>query len=605
MRRFTKSLLMSAASAAAFTAMPAEAQTVDRIVAFGDSYADDGNFFELTGIPRPAAYPNGRFSNGTNFIDTLSQILGKPVDNFAIGGAYTGTGNINGIPGLGFQLEYQSFLAGGGPAAFPRVSGQFGPQDLLAISIGGNDARFYRLSGGTVAGAGAAAAPKIAEAATGLTALVNAGARNITFLAGDVGRLPEAVGQPSAAAGTAFSSAFNQGMRTTLAGFANQGVIVNYLDLNLVADKVQANLSAFGLQSAGAATAADVAAGRADNFLFYADNVHLTSAGFAIVGQYAARQLEAPLQLQAQGEAGLQSARSFGNTMLSRLDLSSARFGDGPSGLSVWASGNVASMDRRRSLTSLAYDLETVSGAAGLEYDMSSGFIVGAAGAYTRADSDTETSSGGARATGWHLGGYAGWEGNGAFVQGYAGIGTLEYDISRDAVIDSISATPDGKTITAGAEAGYLMPLGNLNIGPVVGLRYARAELDAYTETGDPVLTLNVDDQSLNSLTGSAGVEARGTYNLNDVTLQPYASASLEKEFEGDGRSVRYALTAAPEIVNTFQLPGRSHDTYGRVTGGVNLHLGSALALQVQASSTLEHEEGNEFAGSIAVRLAF
>jgi hypothetical protein len=137
------------------------------IVAFGDSYADDGNFFELTGIQRPAAYANGRFSNGTNFIDTLSLILGKPVDNFAIGGAFTGTGNINGIPGLGFQLETQSFLAGGGPAAFPRVSGNFGAQDLLAISIGGNDARFYRLTGGTVAGAAAAAAPKVAEATAG------------------------------------------------------------------------------------------------------------------------------------------------------------------------------------------------------------------------------------------------------------------------------------------------------------------------------------------------------------------------------------------------------------------------------------------------------
>jgi phospholipase/lecithinase/hemolysin len=117
--KLTSRLLASAAVLAAGTLMStqAQAQRIDRIVAFGDSYADDGNFFELTGIPRPLAYPNGRFSNGTNFIDTLSQILGRPVDNFAIGGAFTGSGNINGIPGLGFQLETQSFLAGGGPAA--------------------------------------------------------------------------------------------------------------------------------------------------------------------------------------------------------------------------------------------------------------------------------------------------------------------------------------------------------------------------------------------------------------------------------------------------------------------------------------------------------
>ena len=38
-----------AATALTFAA-PASAQRVDRIVAFGDSYADDGNFFQLVGI---------------------------------------------------------------------------------------------------------------------------------------------------------------------------------------------------------------------------------------------------------------------------------------------------------------------------------------------------------------------------------------------------------------------------------------------------------------------------------------------------------------------------------------------------------------------------
>jgi outer membrane autotransporter protein len=616
MHILAKSLLMSAVSAAAFVAVPAEAQTVTRIVAFGDSYADDGNLFQLLGIAPPAPYPRGRFSDSTNFVDTMAQILQVPVDNFAIGGAFTGSGNINGAGIPGFTLEYQSFLAGGGPAAFPRVSGKFSETDLLVISIGGNDARAYERSLGLtptqaqintlLAGVPAQANARVAEAATGLNALIGAGARNITFLAGDVGRLPEVNGLAIAQVGSAYATAFNTGIRAQLANYAANGVIVNYLDLNRIGDVVGANLQAFGLVSAGACPLACAAnPDVARQFLFYVDQVHLTSRGFEIVGQYAVRQTEAPLQLQAQGEAGLQAARSFGGVMLGRLDLSSARFAEGHSGLNVWASGNIASTDRRRSLTSLAYDLETVSGAAGVEYDMESGFIVGAAGAYTRSDSDFETGTGGSRADGWQVGGYAGWNGGGAFVQGYAGIGTLSYDISRDAVIDRISADPDGKTMTAGAEAGYLMPFGGVSIGPVVGLRYARAEIDAYTETGDPVLTLNVEDQSLNSLTGSAGIEARASYDVNGLSLQPYASASLEKEFEGNSRSVRYALTAAPEIVNTFNLPGRNRDTYGRVTGGVNLNLGSALALQVQASSTLEHREGNEINGSIALRLGF
>ena len=101
---------------------PAQAQQVDRIVAFGDSYADEGNLFQILGFnPAPQVYPTGRFSGGTNYVDTLSQILGVPVENFAIGGALTGNVNTNG-PGLpGFPYEYSSFLAGGG-GVFPTVS---------------------------------------------------------------------------------------------------------------------------------------------------------------------------------------------------------------------------------------------------------------------------------------------------------------------------------------------------------------------------------------------------------------------------------------------------------------------------------------------------
>ena len=73
----------------------ASAQQIDRIVAFGDSYADTGNAFAL-GYANPqalAVYPTGRFSGGSNYIDTLGNILQVPVQDFAIGGAFGGTNN--------------------------------------------------------------------------------------------------------------------------------------------------------------------------------------------------------------------------------------------------------------------------------------------------------------------------------------------------------------------------------------------------------------------------------------------------------------------------------------------------------------------------------
>ena len=89
-----KSAWLGAVAAVGATVLPlgdkAAAQTVfSTIQAFGDSYADTGNLFKILGVPNPPQYPTGRFSGGTNFVDTTSALLGISQNNFAIGGAKT------------------------------------------------------------------------------------------------------------------------------------------------------------------------------------------------------------------------------------------------------------------------------------------------------------------------------------------------------------------------------------------------------------------------------------------------------------------------------------------------------------------------------------
>src|SRR5882762_4179861 len=207
-----KSALLGAVVAAGATLFPlgdeAAAQTVfSAIQAFGDSYADTGNLFKIIG-PSPF-YPTGRFSGGTNFVDTTSLLLGIPQNNFAIGGAKTDTTNTvaPGIPG--FTQEWQGFVASG-----KRISAS----DLVEISIGGNDARQYYQTGGTLAGVPAAAATSATNAINGINTLVGDGARTIVFTVGDVSKLPEAAGNPTAAVGSAYSQTYNNLMQIALAG---------------------------------------------------------------------------------------------------------------------------------------------------------------------------------------------------------------------------------------------------------------------------------------------------------------------------------------------------------------------------------------------------
>ena len=302
-----------AAAAAAFLGLsascgastPEPPRKVERIVAFGDSFADDGNIFRLVGTRPPPLYPKGRFSDGTNFVDTMSALLGAPVVNFALGGAVTGEGDRDFRP-AGLDLQTRAFLAGGGTLGFPKTGGRFAAGDLVVLSIGGNDARAYGKRFGLAPGerqlavaireAPAAADRSAANTERALLSLVGAGARNILFLGGDVGRLPEVRGRPAAKAGSAFSARYNERVRAALARLSAGGqVIARYVDMDALARRVEADPAAFGLASAGACPQACVRDPKlAARYLFYVDKVHLTQAGFAILGRHAVERWRAP-----------------------------------------------------------------------------------------------------------------------------------------------------------------------------------------------------------------------------------------------------------------------------------------------------------------------
>jgi outer membrane lipase/esterase len=81
--------------AACMTAsIPASAAGWSGLYVFGDSLSDTGSFQTLTGglFPSPLfGYASGRFSNGPVAVEYLAQSLGLTLNNYAVGGARTGT----------------------------------------------------------------------------------------------------------------------------------------------------------------------------------------------------------------------------------------------------------------------------------------------------------------------------------------------------------------------------------------------------------------------------------------------------------------------------------------------------------------------------------
>ncbi len=605
----TVRLALAAATALTAFAAPAGAQQIDHIVAFGDSYADDGNFWELAGINplsgTSGVYTSGRFSGGTNYVDTLGQILNAPIDNFAIGGALAGNGNTNG-PFPGFTFEVDQYLNVGTQSAFfPTTTAPFNSTDLVTVSIGGNDARLYQLTGGTLAGASASALAAAGAATGNLNRLVAAGAPTISFLAGDTGRLPEIAGNPTGAAiRTSYSSTFNSAMQSTLSGYAANGVIVHYLDLNRVLDNIAANPSAYGITSGLVCPALPnpTCVVNSTGYLFYADQLHLTSDGFKIVARYVDAQLAAPLTLQGPSDAGMNAGQQFGRTLTSRLDLSAPRDGDMPEGLHAYIVGDAYSRSVGSSRGNQPFASDSVGVTAGVDYGFGSG-VIGIAANYSKPNINFDTGDAEVKSDSIQLGAYAGFGVGGAFAQGYVGYGLDNHDVSRRGVVDGMSASPDGNHWIAGAKVGYLTTMGSVRIGPVAGLDYARVKVDGYTETGDPVLTLNVGAAKYNSLRGNIGAEVRGDFGGGGIQLRPYLTLVAEKELGSSGRSISFSQTSAPTIVNRFNFDDVSTKIYGRGTVGASARIFNGVSMDAGISMTAGKKQGNETSGHLGLRI--
>jgi phospholipase/lecithinase/hemolysin len=256
----------------------AQAQSITQVVVLGDSLSDNGNLYNLIGLPG-APYWQGRISNGPVAVEHLAQSLGVPLKDFAVAGATTGVGNVvdgGTVDTLGFIS-----LPGITTAFEGALSGGLFPVDSNALYIvwgGANDLLYFATTP-------AAAAVAIEKAVTNLVIIVGAlqslGATHIAVInLPDLGKSPFilANGPQVSAFFTQISIAFNQTLQSSLP------LGVHYVDGFSIISNMQSNAEVYGFENStepcftGSSLCTDP-----DKYVYF-DSLHPTTAAHKLIG---------------------------------------------------------------------------------------------------------------------------------------------------------------------------------------------------------------------------------------------------------------------------------------------------------------------------------
>ncbi len=253
-----------------------------QLVVFGDSLSDNGNLYAASGGTDPLSPPyyNGRFSNGPVWSDVVQSRTGVTVQNYAYGGATSGTDNVaSSFPGQypGLQQQIQSFALANAAVADPNA--------LYVVWAGSNDFIFLDPGAGP-----AAVAALVEEVITNIIVAVGSlkamGAQNIVVgMLPDLGLTPRAQDLGVGAALTELSATVNAGLASILPMVVGD---VDFFDAFAALNNIVGNAAAFGftnvsdacLNIAGPSICSDP-----DSYVFW-DSIHPTAGVHQIIAEH-------------------------------------------------------------------------------------------------------------------------------------------------------------------------------------------------------------------------------------------------------------------------------------------------------------------------------
>ena len=548
----------------ALSAQAAQAQQFSSVITFGDSLSDAGNVgFVLSGgvltsnsfTTNPDPVWSQIVASEFGFNQTASLVGGT---NYAYGGACS-RANTVGPPAFTCVNSPSSFSLttqlGGYLAANPTG---VDPNALYTVWAGANDLFTALGNPGTAATVtGSAALTTIAN----ISALQAAGANYIVVLnLPNIGATPQfsnAVLFPATApfgpSVTGLSIIYNETLNGGLATLADGIIPINVFAL---VEEVRANPAEYGLTNvtgvaclSGGVPMSSVSCGpanyvtpTANQTYFFADGVHPTGAGHALLADVVLATIVAPGQVSLAGELPLQVYDDHSGA------IRQAQFDNKVSGMEVGESrgffnAQFGSQDYDAGINAPGLDANSNTFSGGFEYRHSERLSFGAAisfggtnGDFAGGDIDGQEILGSLFATANFGNGYLG---------GALSLGNSSIDIERSFFIGPSLRVNQGSAsashYAAELSGGYLFG-DTVRHGPFASVTWQRVGIETFSEEGGNATAMRFGEFDRDSLVGRIGYQLQGKFG-DDRAVRPSLRVAYASENEDQATSVTAGST--------------------------------------------------------------
>lgn len=586
--RILAALAVLGFTASAFAQSTPAPRTFATYYFFGDSLTDNGNTFALTGQP-PAPYAGGRFSNGYTYAEYIAPgLVAASVSptvtarmNFAFAGATAAAGSA--VPNLGTQV-----------ALYQARGITANPNGLYVVLAGANDIL------NTISNPATQNAPSVTNAALGASAavgnavqsLATLGAKNILVLnlpdISKTARFTTGTGAPAASLAQTGSYAFNNDIKGRIAGLGlGADVNVTVFDLGAVFQGILANPQRFGFTDSTHEYLGTLLAGGnpgdVGGYIFW-DGIHPTTKTHAVFAQVLGEVLNPEFVLGtfgAQGTVALAATDMSADCLDLRLDTTRAAVGRHSADGWLNYSYKTGAYDRDGYRNDFDFSGSVI--AAGFDFNLTNDLLVGAAVSSENFKTDLKDAAGSAQMRGQLVMAYGQWKSGTFFANGSVSYGSQDFkDIKRTTAFGGYQTTgkTDGDRFGAMIRVGADFSSGAMRFTPFAGLRYAKAKLDGYTESGVPALNYSFESQTAKSFEGLVGANADWTIDNNKLPLVLSASAVYQKDLGDDTRSFSGRLAdtvSARATINVTDGLGETFKVGLRASGLVSKRWGWSL----------------------------